>query len=142
MKVKIKRIDKSIELPIYQTAGSVGFDIMVREKTTIAAKSIELLPGNVIVDVPDGYMLAIASRSSTPRKKGLIPPHGLGIVDQDYCGPEDEVKVLVYNFLDQDVVVEKGERIAQGLFVRVDKFEWQEVDEIATESRGGYGSTG
>lgn len=142
MKVKIKRVDKSLELPIYETEGSVGFDLIARVDTVVAAKTIELVPANVIVEVPRGYMLVVASRSSTPRKKGLTPPHGFGIIDHDYCGPEDEVKVLVYNFTDADVTVSRGEKIAQGVFVKIDKFEWEEVDEIKTGSRGGFGSTG
>jgi dUTP pyrophosphatase len=141
MKVKIKRIDKSIPLPIYQTSGSVGFDISAREDTVIAPKSVALIPGNVIVETPPGYMLLVALRSSTPRKKGLHKPHGIGVIDNDYCGDEDEVKVQVFNSTDREVKVEKGERIAQGIFVKIDKFEWEETDSMG-KSRGGFGSTG
>ncbi|MBT3865387.1 dUTP diphosphatase [Candidatus Peregrinibacteria bacterium] len=142
MKVKIKRIDKELPLPVYETEGSVGFDVLARENVVVSDGEIELIPGNVVVEVPVGYMLIVASRSSTPRKKGLTPPHGFGIIDHDYCGPEDEVKIQVYNFSGSDVSIERGEKIAQGVFVRVDKFEWEEVDEIREESRGGFGSTG
>ena len=141
MKVKIKRIDKSIPLPVYQTKGSVGFDISARQDTIVPPKSIALVPGNVIVETPPGYMLLIALRSSTPRKKGLHKPHGIGVIDNDYCGDDDEVKVQVFNSTDKEVVVEKGERIAQGIFVRVDKFEWEETNSMG-KSRGGFGSTG
>lgn len=142
MKVKIKRLDKSLPLPIYETDGSVGFDILARETTIITNGGIELIPANIIVEVPEGYMLVVASRSSTPRKKGLTPPHGFGVIDQDYCGPQDEIKIQVYNFSGENVTIEKGEKIAQGVFVRVDKFEWNEVDNVDNESRGGFGSTG
>lgn len=141
MKVRIKRIDASLPLPVYQTKGSVGFDIYVREETKIKAKEIVLIPGNIIVETPPGYMLLIALRSSTPRKKGLIKPHGIGIIDNDYCGDEDEVKVQVYNVTEKEVVVEKGERIAQGIFVKIEKFDWEETDSMG-KSRGGFGSTG
>lgn len=141
VKVRIQRVDKSLPLPIYETSGSVGFDLIARETVTIAPGSIELIPGNVIVEVPMGYMLAVASRSSTPRKKGLTQPHGFGIIDHDYCGPQDEVKIQVYNFSSAPVVVERGEKIAQGVFVKIDKFEWEEVESIREESRGGFGST-
>ena len=86
-------------------------------------------------------MLLVALRSSTPRKKGLHKPHGIGVIDNDYCGDEDEVKVQVFNSTDKEVVVEKGERIAQGIFVKIDKFEWDEVEKMG-KSRGGFGSTG
>jgi dUTP pyrophosphatase len=141
MKVKIKRLDKDLPLPVYETEGSVGFDLLARENVTIEPGTIELIPGNLIVEVPKDHMLVVASRSSTPRKKGLTPPHGFGIIDHDYCGPEDEVKIQVYNFSEEPVVIERGEKIAQGVFVRIDKFEWEEVDEIRVESRGGFGST-
>lgn len=142
MKVKIKRVDKSLPLPIYETNGSVGFDIIARESVEIEPGKIAMVPANVIVEVPVGYMLIVASRSSTPLKKGLLPPHGLGIIDHDYCGPADEIRVLVYNFTDGMAKVERGEKIAQGVFVKIDKFEWEEVEEMVRESRGGFGSTG
>ncbi len=142
MKVKIKRIDKELPLPIYETDGSVGFDILAREEKIIKSKETAIIPANIIVEVPKSYMLIVASRSSTPLKKGLMPPHGFGIIDHDYCGPNDEIGVIVYNFKDEDMTVSRGEKIAQGVFVHIDKFEWEEVDEIKEESRGGFGSTG
>lgn len=142
MKIKIHRIDKSLPLPKYETAGSVGFDFVAREDTIIEPKSVVLVPGNVVVEVPKSYMLLVSSRSSTPRKKGLLTPHGIGVIDHDYCGPKDEVKIQVYNFTDKPVTVSRGEKIAQGIFVRIDKFEWEEVEKIKEESRGGFGSTG
>ncbi len=141
MRVKIKRIDASLPLPVYETSGSVGFDFLARETVSIEPGSLGLVPSNVIVEVPVGYMLMVASRSSTPRKKSLSTPHGLGIIDHDYCGPEDEIKIQVYNFSNTTVTVERGEKIAQGVFVRVDKLEWEEVESMKEESRGGFGST-
>lgn len=142
MEVKIKRIDKSLPLPVYETDGSVGFDIIAREDTEVLPAKIAMVPANLIVEVPKGYMLVIASRSSTPVKKGVSPPHGFGIIDHDYCGPDDEIKVLVYNFTGEMVRILRGEKIAQGVFVKIDKFVWREVEEISNESRGGFGSTG
>lgn len=142
MKVRIKRIDKTLPLPKYETEGAVGFDFVARETTVIESKSVGVIPGNVVVEVPTSYMLVVASRSSTPRKKGLLTPHGIGIIDHDYCGPTDEIGIQVYNFKDEAVTIEKGERIAQGVFVHIDKFDWEEVDEMSKESRGGFGSTG
>ncbi len=142
MKVKIKRIDKELPLPVYETHGSVGFDIIAREDTAIEPGNISITASNLIVEVPHGYMLVVASRSSTPMKKGLTPPHGFGIIDHDYCGPEDEIGVLVYNFTDEIVQIHRGEKIAQGVFVKIDRFEWEEVDKMEGGSRGGFGSTG
>lgn len=141
LKAKIKRINKDLPLPMYETNGSVGFDILAREETVISPKEICLVPGNIIVKVPKGYMLMVASRSSTPKKKGLTPPHGLGIIDHDYCGEQDEIKIQVYNFTDDSVIVQRGEKIAQGVFIKIDKLEWEEVENMSTDSRGGFGST-
>lgn len=140
MKVKIKRIDKSLPLPVYETSGSVGFDILSREDVVVKSKEIKLIPGNVIVETPPGYMLLLTLRSSTPKKKGLIKPHGVGVVDQDYCGEKDEVKIQVYNISDLEVKVRRGEKIAQGIFVKVEKCEWEE-QEYMGKGRGGFGST-
>lgn len=142
MQIKIKRIDKELSLPAYQTEGSAGFDIYARENTVIAPKAIALVPSNLIIATPPGFMLVVASRSSTPKRKGLMIANGIGVIDSDYSGPEDEVKILVYNFTDNEVTVEKGERIAQGLFVKVEQGQWEEVDEMSTKTRGGFGSTG
>ena len=79
MKVKIKRLDKDLPLPMYETSGSVGFDLLCRESVTIASQTVALIPANVIVETPPGYMLMVTLRSSTPRKKGLLIPHGVGL---------------------------------------------------------------
>lgn len=142
MKIHIRRIDKDLPLPRYETSGSVGFDFLAREEITIAPKTLAFLPGNIVVEVPQNYMLLVSLRSSTPKKKGLLMPHGIGVIDHDYCGPEDEIKIQVYNFTEQPVTIHRREKIAQGIFVHIDKFEWQEVERIKEKSRGGFGSTG
>jgi dUTP pyrophosphatase len=142
MKVKIKRVDKDLPLPRYETPGSVGFDFLCRESVAINPHSLGLIPANVIVETPPGYMLMVTLRSSTPRKRSLLIPHGVGVIDQDYCGEGDEVKIQVYNFTSKPVTVERGDRIAQGIFVRVDTAQWSEVDRIESKTRGGFGSTG
>ncbi len=141
MNVKIIRIDKSLPLPEYKTAGAVAFDLYSREAVSIPAGEIAKLPSNFIIQVPEGYLLMLASRSST-FKKGLRMANGVGIIDQDFHGPADEFSIVVQNFSDKTVIVARGERIAQGVLVPVLKPEWEEVDRIKTESRGGIGSTG
>ena len=141
LKVAITRVDKALPLPTYATAGSVGFDLVCREDVKVLPRQVELIPGNVIVRIPAGYCLLLTLRSSTPRRKGLLIPHGIGVIDQDYCGEGDELKVQVLNFLDEPVLVQRGERIAQGLFLPVMQAAWDEVSEVG-QGRGGFGSTG
>jgi len=139
--VKIKRLDKNLPLPRYETEGSVGFDLLCRKSVKISSQRVGLIPANVIVETPPGYMLMVTLRSSTPRKQGMLIPHGVGVVDQDYCGEGDEIKIQVYNFTPDTVSIERGDRIAQGIFVRVDRADWLEVEEMESETRGGFGST-
>ena len=68
--------------------------------------------------------------------------NGIGIIDPDYSGDDDEVKAACFNFSSSPVIVEKGERIAQGIFVNIDRAEWEEVETMPNKTRGGFGSTG
>jgi dUTP pyrophosphatase len=142
MKVRIVRIEKDLPLPRYETAGAVAFDLYTRQAATIPPGEMAMLGTNLIIGVPDGHALVIAARSSLSKKKGLAFRNGIGIIDQDYHGPEDEVRMLVWNFTDTPVSVERGERLAQGMILPIAKAEWEEVESIKEESRGGFGSTG
>jgi len=142
MQVKIKRIDKTLPLPEYHTSGSVAFDFYAREETSIPAGGIEKIPTGLIIETPKGYGLIVAARSSLMYKKGLLLSNGIGVIDQDYSGEDDEILISVYNTTNKDIKIEKLERIAQGMFIRIDTAEWNEVEKMNDQSRGGYGSTG
>jgi dUTP pyrophosphatase len=141
MKVKIKRLDKSLPLPEYKTKGAVGFDFYTREEATVLPGEAKLIPLNIIFKVPKGFVLSIVPRSSTP-KKGLMIPNSPGTIDQDYSGDEDELKVWAYNFTKKKVFVEKGERICQGILYKVGVAKFTEVKKMSSKSRGGFGTTG
>ena len=68
--------------------------------------------------------------------------NGVGVVDQDYCGPHDEVKIAVLNFTSAPVRVAAGDRVAQGMLLPVTRVAWEEAQMLRGESRGGFGSTG
>ncbi len=142
MKVKIHRIDPSLPLPKYETEGSFAFDFIARETTLIPVGKVGLIPSNVIVACPENLALLILPRSSTYRKTGLLFPHSVGLIDRDYCGGTDEILIQVLNFSETPVTIEKGARIAQGLFVKTEKIKFEEIDQPADTSRGGFGSTG
>lgn len=141
MKVRIRRIDKSLPLPEYHSAGAAGFDFYCRESVTILPGKLAYIPLNVALEPPEGHMMLLASRSSTP-KRGIMIANGIGIGDRDFSGNDDEYKALVFNYTDAPVVVERGDRIAQGIFLRSDRVEWEEVDDLGTPNRGGFGTTG
>jgi|SRR3990172_166527 len=141
MKVKIYLLDKSLPLPEYQTKGAVAFDIYAREETIINPREVKLVPTNLIITTPPGYMLMLAARSSTPLKKGLIMMNGVGVIDQDYCGPTDEIKIQLYNITNESVTINRGERIAQGIFVKIELADWQNFSPAGIANRGGFGSS-
>lgn len=142
MNINIHRIDPTLPLPEYHTKGSCAFDFITRETTIIEAHSVGFVPGNVIIEVPENYALLILPRSSLFRKKSLLLPNAPGLIDRDYCGIEDEIQIQVLNFSDKPITIERGERIAQGLFVRSEQGEWKEIEQPTRDSRGGFGSTG
>ena len=142
MKVKIHRIDPTLPLPAYHTTGACAFDIYARETTVVAAGKLAHLPTNLIIKIPAGYVLQLSLRSGTPKRLGLLMPNAPGLIDQDFCGPTDEIKVAVVNFDSEDVTVERGVRFAQGTLVKIDRADWQETDVMRASDRSGFGSTG
>ena len=142
MRLKIKRLDPTIPLPAYGTDEAAGFDLAAAYDVTIGPGQIALVRTGLIIEVPTGHFLAIFARSSTPLKRGLVVPNGVGVVDPDYSGPNDEVMIQVLNFTKADVAVRRGDRLAQGIVLPAPRVMWNEVEEIREVTRGGFGATG
>jgi dUTP pyrophosphatase len=141
MEVRIKRFDKEVPLPEYKTEHAAAFDLYARNSVEILPKEYKYVPLNVAIETPPGYFLLLVARSST-HKKGIWMANGIGIGDPDFSGDGDEYQAVYYNFTDKPVMVEKGERIAQGLIVKREAVQWQEVDSMENKTRGGWGTTG
>lgn len=139
--VKIKRFDKNLPLPEFKTAGAAAFDFCARENVEIPAKGLEYVPLNAAIETPGGYFLLLVARSST-HKKGILMANGVGIIDPDFSGDNDECNAVYYNFSDKPVLIEKGERIAQGLIIKREDIEFHEVDTMLNKTRGAFGTTG
>jgi len=137
MKIKTKRIDKSLPLPSYEK-GAACFDFVCREDVLIKPREINLIPTNSIIAVPEGYSLLVFSRSSTPLKKGLILANGVGVLDSFYCGDKDEIVLEFLNITDSEVMVKRGEHLGQGMLVKYETAEWDEVEKMEAKGRGGY----
>ena len=142
MLLRIKRLDPTITLPEPATGGAAGFDLAAATDVEIPPHQIRLVGTGLVIAVPDGYFLGIFARSSTPLKRGLMVANGVGVVDADYCGPADEVKVQVLNVTDATVRVRCGDRIAQGIVLQAPRITWHEVEQMERPTRGGFGSTG
>ena len=142
MHLKIKRLDSAVGLPTPATGRAAGFDLAASVDIEIPPGGIRLVGTGLVIGVPDGYFLGIFARSSTPLKRGLIVANGVGVIDADYCGPNDEIKIQVLNVTDAPVKVAKGDRLAQGIVLPCPRIEWDEVTEMAAPTRGGFGTTG
>lgn len=141
MNVHITRIHPHAQLPKYETADAAAFDLVAVEDTTIDPGRVGLVPTGLVIRVPKGMFLGIFARSSTPARRGLMVANGVGVIDPDYCGETDEVKILVTNFTQAPVTVTAGDRIAQGIFLTAPRVSWTE-GAPAAHSRGGFGSSG
>jgi dUTP pyrophosphatase len=131
-----------VALPQYATSGSAAFDLAASDDQIIGAGEVTLVPTGLVIEVPPGMFLGVFARSSTPLKRGLMVANGVGVVDSDYCGPTDEIKVPVINVTRAPVRVAKGDRIAQGILLPAPRVQWEEVGELQAASRGGFGSSG
>ncbi len=129
-------------LPEYKTTGSCAFDLSIIEEATITPGEIVRLRTGLVICTPKDHVLIVAARSSTTKKFGLTIVQGIGIIDEDYCGPNDEILLQLMNFTNHPVTVQKGERLAQGMILPVTKAIFQKVHHLENPDRGGFGSTG
>lgn len=130
------------KLPERSTAKSAGYDFFVPEDTVCKAHQITLVKTGIKACFPEDEALLLFNRSSNPKKKGLIIPNGVGVVDADYYNNPDnegEMGGLFYNITDEDVVLKAGEKMMQGIFV---KYGITDDDKAEGERTGGFGSTG
>ena len=142
MRLKIRRLDNTVPLPTYSTDEAAGFDLAAAHDVTVAPGQIALVRTGLVIEVPTGHFLGIFARSSTPLKRGLVIANGVGVIDSDYSGPNDEVMIQVLNFTPAPVQIARGDRLAQGIVLPARRVTWSEVSSIREVTRGGFGSTG
>jgi dUTP pyrophosphatase len=141
MNVRITRLSSAVALPSYATSGAAGFDLAASVAMTIQPGEVTLVPTGLVIETPPGHFLGIFARSSTPLKRGLMVANGVGVLDSDYCGPHDELKIQLLNATDAPIEVKAGDRLAQGIVLQSPRVEFEETEATAP-SRGGFGSTG
>jgi dUTP pyrophosphatase len=142
MRLKIRRLDPTVSLPGYGTHEAAGFDLASAHDVVVRPRQIVLVRTGLVIEVPTGYFLAIFARSSTPLKRGLMVANGVGVIDPDYSGPNDEVMIQVMNVTESEVRIQRGDRLAQGIVLPAPRVQWEEVNEIREVTRGGFGATG
>lgn len=135
--------DKKIELPKRATMMAAGYDIAAAEVVVLLPNEIKLIPTGLKAYMQNCEVLYLYDRSSNPRKKGLILINSVGVIDKDYYDNSDNeghIFAQMMNITNHKVVIEKGERIVQGVFM---PFLIADGDEknVKTERTGGFGST-
>jgi dUTP pyrophosphatase len=136
---------EGLDGPRYHTQGSSGFDLRadIFESVELAPLQRHLFPTGLSINFKDGFDLQIRPKSGLALNNGITVLNSPGTIDSDY---EGEIKILLINLGQEPFVVERGMRIAQGVFSRLLR-----VDESVTKGvkytsgfRGirGFGSTG
>ena len=142
MEIKIK-LTRDMSAPAYATEGAAAVDLRaaVDMPVTIAPGERALIPTGLAVAIPQGYVGIVAARSGLACKKGIALSNGIGVIDSDYRG---EIGVSLHNTSSVPFTVERGERIAQMMFMPVATVSFLPAEELEETARGegGFGSTG
>ena len=139
--IKIRYLTDAIEKLRYIDGKSDWIDLRAAETVTLKAGDSCLIPLGIALALPAGYEAHVVPRSSTFRRYGILQTNSMGIIDESYCGDEDEWKLPVY--ATRDCVIEQNDRIAQfRIMEHQPAIEFEEVESLGNESRGGFGSTG
>jgi dUTP pyrophosphatase len=139
IKVKVK-LNADIALPLYQTAGSAGFDLASSEDITILAGQTVAVKTGLCLAIPEGYELQIRSRSGMALKHNVFVLNAPGTIDCDFRG---EIMVILSN-AGSNYTIKKGDRIAQGVLKTYEQAEFEVVSTLDETARAekGFGSTG
>lgn len=142
IKLPIKRLDKSVELPSYAYLGDAGLDLRANEDVVLAPHERKLISTGLAIAIPEGFAGFVQPRSGMALKKGLSMANTPGLIDAHYRG---ELKIVAVNLDDKEEIhIERGERIAQLVIQQIPSVELVEVDELDETDRGagGFGSSG
>lgn len=145
LKVKVKRLPHGmdISLPVYMSEHAAGMDLYaaVEPEMIIPPGEWKLVPTGLSIALPEGYEAQVRPRSGLALKQGVSVLNTPGTVDADYRG---EVGVILMNHSKQDLVIKRGDRIAQMIINKVERIQFEEVVELSETERssGGFGHTG
>ena len=143
VKVLIKKLDQSVELPIYKTTGASGMDLMafIKQPIKLAPNSSCLVPTGLSVAFSEDYEVQIRPRSGLAAKHNITVLNTPGTIDSDYRG---EIKIILFNHGNEEFKINNKDRIAQMILAPVLKIDLEETDNLPDTVRGkdGFGSTG
>ena len=143
VKVLVKKLDPTVQIPSYKTNGASGMDLMafIKEPIKLAAKKSCLVPTGISVAMSDDYEIQIRPRSGLAAKNNISVLNTPGTIDSDYRG---EIKIILFNHGSSEFIINNKDRIAQIILLPVHKMELEEVENLpdTLRGKGGFGSTG
>ncbi len=143
VKVLIKKLDPTVELPSYKTSGASGMDLMAHldKSIKLPPKKSCLIPTGLSVAFSEDYEIQIRPRSGLAAKYNITVLNSPGTIDSDYRG---ELKIILFNNGNNDFVINNKDRVAQMILTPVQKIELEETEILPVTIRGkdGFGSTG
>lgn len=138
----VKIINKSgLPDPAYESPGSAGMDVRSVEYCGISPGAHGLIRTGLYLEIPPGFECQVRPRSGLALKRGLTVLNSPGTIDSDYRG---EVGVILVNHSREYQRIERGDRVAQLVFARVERVQFLKTEELSESDRGngGFGSTG
>ena len=141
MKVKVMKLVENAVLPLKAHPSDAGADLTVTSVEFDSEHDVYTYHSGIAMEIPEGYEAHIVPRSSTFKNFGIIQANSMGIVDESYCGPNDWFYFPAIALRDTEIHV--NDRICQFRIQKHQpKIEFEEVESLGNEARGGFGSTG
>lgn len=139
--LKVKYLSNEIEHLRFIDGKSDWIDLRSAENVTLKAGEFKIIKLGVAIKLPAGYEAHIVPRSSTFKNFGVIQTNHMGIIDETYCGDDDQWCMPVYAVRDTEIHV--NDRICQfRIMEHQPKLDFEEVETLGGQNRGGFGSTG
>lgn len=139
--ISLEKIVKGDWIDVRVSKVFVNGNEMITDGRHYKSGDVVLVKLGFAMELPIGYEAHILPRSSTFKNYGLILTNGMGVIDNSYCGNNDEWCMMFYAL--RDGSISKLERIGQfRIMESMEKIEWNIVDDLGNDNRGGYGSTG
>jgi dUTP diphosphatase len=152
METKIFLAHKKAKLPFRASEYAAAWDIYTVDAGELYPEDTKAFSTGLIIEPPYGYHIKIWGRSGWGFKYGIGIPHGMGLIDADYCGPDDIIKVILHRTCGNGMTarehtkplkIEVGDRIAQMTLEKTTVFDFREVSGPPLPfSRGGFGNSG
>lgn len=141
IRIKIKYFTDKIEKLCYIDGKSDWIDLRAAQDCSMKAGEFKLIPLGIAMELPSGYEAHIVPRSSTFKNFGIIQTNHMGVVDESYCGDNDQWFFPAYAM--RDTEIKMGDRICQfRIMEHQPPICFEETDALENQDRGGHGSTG